>query len=91
MCWRAGDCRRSTCRSLGRTTIADHPALLLQAAGFPDGGIHGGHLVVVWNQDGAGYVLSMHFTKPEGLTASERRDTMLTAAAAMNVNPLGAS
>jgi hypothetical protein len=34
-------------RSLRRTTVAGHQALLLQAAGFPSGGIHGGHMVVV--------------------------------------------
>ncbi|WP_028060509.1 hypothetical protein [Candidatus Solirubrobacter pratensis] len=43
-----------------RATVATHPALVLKAQGFPTGGIHGGHVIVVWNQHGHGYVLSMH-------------------------------
>jgi hypothetical protein len=41
-------------------TVATHPAVVLRAQGFPNGGIHGGHLIVVWNEHGHGYVLSMH-------------------------------
>ncbi|MCW2985206.1 MAG: hypothetical protein JWR63_2776 [Conexibacter sp.] len=71
-------------RSLRRTTLAGHPALVAQAAGFPNGGIHGGHLVVLWNQGGAGYVLSMHFMKPDDLTATQRQGALVAAATAMS-------
>lgn len=74
-------------RSLRRTTVAGHRALLLRAAGFPGGGIHGGHLVVVWNQDGTGSVMSMHFRSPERLTTMQRQDALLAAAAAMSRLP----
>ena len=59
----------------GRVSIAGRRGLLLEAAGYPNGGIHGGHLVAVWNQRGHGYVLSIH---------DAREDDLLEAAAAMS-------
>lgn len=51
-------------RVLRRTTVAAKRALLLRAAPFPDGGVHGGHHVIVWNDGGHGYAVSMHFPTP---------------------------
>jgi hypothetical protein len=67
-----------------RTTVARHAALLLMAAGYPDGGIHGGHLAVVWNQGDDGYVLSMHFAEHNKRAPSEQEAVLLQAAAGMS-------
>jgi len=67
-----------------RTTVAHHAALLLMAAGYPDGGVHGGHLVVVWNQGHDGYALSMHFAEHGKRTSSEQEAVVLRAATAMS-------
>ncbi len=47
-------------RALTRTRVARHPALLLRVADYPAGGLHGGHLAVVWNQEGLGHLASLH-------------------------------
>jgi hypothetical protein len=59
--------------------VQSRPALLLQAAPNPDGGIHGGHLVVVWNQGHRGYVFSIHTAHPVPVT---QRDQAVALAAA---------
>jgi hypothetical protein len=66
------------------TSVARHPALLLVVAGYPDGGIHGGHLAVVWNQGDNGYVLSMHFAEHSKYTPREQEALLLNAATAMS-------
>lgn len=48
-------------RMLAHATVDGHRALLLEVAPFPAGGVHGGHLVALWNQGAAGYLVSMHF------------------------------
>jgi len=70
-------------RMLRRTTVAEQPALLLRVVPFPDGGIHGGHYVLVWNDGGHGYAFSMHFTTPtdEDGTATAAQIRMLHRAA----------
>lgn len=45
---------------LRRVAVRSHPALLLRAASHPGGGVHGGHVAVVWNQRRHGYVFSIH-------------------------------
>ncbi|WP_205696243.1 hypothetical protein [Conexibacter sp. SYSU D00693] len=52
---------------LGRPRVLGRPALLVRAAPYPAGGMHGGHVLLVHNVDGAGYVVSAH-TLPEGRT-----------------------
>jgi hypothetical protein len=64
-----------------RTTVAGHPALLMTVASFPDGGVHGGHLAVVWNQRQAGYALSIHF---DGGDDREQEALLLESAGAMS-------
>jgi hypothetical protein len=59
--------------------VRSRPALLLEAAPHPDGGIHGGHLVVVWNQGLRGYVFSIHAANPRRVT---QRDEAVALAAA---------
>jgi hypothetical protein len=67
--------------------VGHEPALLLQAPEFPAGGVHAGHLVIVWNHGGNGYLASEHFAGRDApgarhsalavanelLTASQRR------------------
>lgn len=64
------------------TTIAGHPALLLDVEGYPDGGVHGGHLAAVWNQGGAGYALTLHFAPDAQRTAAEQEAVVRRAAEA---------
>jgi hypothetical protein len=40
--------------------VAGHPALLLRNPPYPAGGIHGGHLTVLFNAGGAGYAVTGH-------------------------------
>jgi hypothetical protein len=56
-------------RVLSRIAVAGRPALLLRVKPYPAGGVHGGHVVVLWNASGRGYVVSLHF---EGGQRSER-------------------
>lgn len=69
---------------LRRATVREHPALLLRASQYPTGGVHGGHLAVVWNQGGNGYALSMHFQDDSPRSEAERQTVLLEAATAMS-------
>ena len=66
-----------------RTTVGRAPALLLRVADYPDGGVHGGHLALVWNQDGSGYTLSLHFADRSRRTPGERETALLETARTM--------
>jgi hypothetical protein len=48
-------------RILSRTHVRRHSGLVLVAPSYPTGGFMGGHVVVIWNADGHGYMLSFHF------------------------------
>ncbi len=73
-------------RVLRPVRVATHPALLLRAAPYPYGGVHGGHLVAVWNQRGAGHVLSLHFA-PGAPGPPRRHEVVLLAAATAMARP----
>jgi hypothetical protein len=60
-------------RVLRRVRIAGHRGLLLKAAPYPSGGVHGGHIAAVWSQDGAGYAVSLHFEHRGSATSREAR------------------
>jgi hypothetical protein len=45
-----------------RTSVGVSEALVLHGPPYPRGGIHGGHVVVLWNLDGHGQLVSLHFT-----------------------------
>lgn len=45
----------------GATTARGEPAVRLRFADLDAGTIHGGHDALVWNEDGAGWVMSLHF------------------------------
>lgn len=57
-------------RVLRRLVIAGGPALLVRVAPYPAGGIHGGHLGVVFNVGGDGYLVTGHAAAatPDGPT-----------------------
>lgn len=42
-------------------TVHTRPALVLAAAPYPIGGFMGGHVIVLWNRQQHGYMLSFHF------------------------------
>jgi hypothetical protein len=42
-------------------TVAGTSALVLLAPPYPDGGISGDHVIVIWNWHTHGYLLSFHF------------------------------
>jgi hypothetical protein len=68
---------------LRRTTVDGRPALLLRVAGYPNGGVHGGHLAIVWNQGDNGYTLSMHFAERTRLEVQQEA-VVVQAAIAMS-------
>lgn len=47
-------------RVVRMTTVHGERAGLLRAPRYPQGGIHGDHMLVMWNEDGHGYVVSAH-------------------------------
>ena len=52
--------RQLPARPIGSARVRDAPATVLQAPPFPRGGLHGGHVVVLWNEGGHGYLASVH-------------------------------
>jgi hypothetical protein len=53
-------------RILRRTTVRASEALILVAPPYPDGGFMGGHLIILWNWQHHGYMLSFHFAGAPG-------------------------
>lgn len=49
-----------TPRRVGAASVHGSRAAVLQEAPYPKGGIHGGHVVILWNERGHGYVVSAH-------------------------------
>lgn len=43
-----------------RITVADTPVTEYRMPGFPTGGVHGGHLVFMWQGREAAYLVSVH-------------------------------
>jgi hypothetical protein len=44
------------------TTVSGSRALILRAPSYPTGGFMGGHVIVLWNNGGHGYFVSLHFS-----------------------------
>jgi hypothetical protein len=55
---RLGIIRAAVVRS---AQVGAAPALVLRAPPYPRGGVHGGHVIVLWNRGGHGYLVSLHF------------------------------
>jgi hypothetical protein len=72
-------------RRLGilRATVIRHaevrgaPAVVMRAPPYPRGGVHGGHVIVLWNAAGRGRVVSLHFA---GYSQAQRIDAALAIA-----------
>lgn len=47
-------------KRVGTVSVHGRPAAVLQVPPYPRGGIHGGHVVILRNQDGHGYLVSAH-------------------------------
>jgi hypothetical protein len=47
-------------RGIGTARVNGARAAILQEPPYPAGGLHGGHVVVLWNEDGHGYLASVH-------------------------------
>jgi len=63
-------------------TVNGAPALVLAAAAYPEGGLSGGHVIILWNTRSHGYFISIHFAvSPSGTGYSEPE--RLTAAVAV--------
>jgi hypothetical protein len=59
-------------RIILRASIHGTPALVLVAAGYPEGGLLSSHVIVLWNQGHHGYFVSPHFgVSPKGVPYSE--------------------
>jgi hypothetical protein len=69
---------------LRRVQVGGRPGLLLRVRPYPAGGVHGGHVVALWNANGRGYVVSVHFQDDgrPGARARMEEDTTLAVAAA---------
>lgn len=56
-------------RRVGATRVHGQPAAIMKAPPYPQGGIHGGHSIVMWNENGHGYLVSTHSeTSPRAAT-----------------------
>jgi hypothetical protein len=64
-----------------RVAVGDAAGLVLRAAPYPRGGIHGGHAVVLWNLDGHGQLVSLHFTSRRDPKRYPHRARVATALA----------
>jgi hypothetical protein len=47
-------------RRIATARVHGAPATVLREPPYPAGGLHGGHVVVLWSEDGRGYLVSVH-------------------------------
>lgn len=74
-----------TSRVIGRVVVDGRRALVLEAAPYPQGGIHGGHVIVVWNASGHGHVVSVHY---DGAPLADRIQAALAVADSETPSPV---
>jgi hypothetical protein len=76
---------RVRARVLGSARVAGSAALLLEVPWeYPTGGVHSDHTIVLWNDGGHGYLVSVHFTGGRGrfrYTETDRVNAALAVAA----------
>jgi hypothetical protein len=68
-------------RILHHATVNATDVLVLVAPPYPDGGFMGGHVIVLWNRQHHGYMLSFHFASGPGRTAYTLRERVAAALA----------
>lgn len=71
---------------LRRTKVGIAPALVLESPPYPRGGVNGGHVSVLWNGDGRGYLVSLHFA---GYPPRDRIAAAVGTARSMSLVPPG--
>lgn len=76
--------RRVRLKLVGRSSLGKHPALLLKVTDYPDGGVHSGHLAIIWNEGNHGYTLSLHFAEPSKHDGDDQEALIVQIAAAMS-------
>jgi hypothetical protein len=64
-------------RRIAETTVDGAPAVVLREPPYPQGGLQGGHVLVLWNRAGHGYLTSVHGA---GMTQSELMHVALALA-----------
>jgi hypothetical protein len=65
-------------RRIGRAVVHGAAALLLREPDYPAGGLQGGHVLLLWNQAGHGYLVSVHGAA--GMTTPSLVDVALALA-----------
>jgi hypothetical protein len=78
-------------RVVQRIKFRGRPALVLSMAPYPDGGINGGHYVLVWNQDRSGYIMSFHYARGDSGKPPRRSDSGALIRAAASMVPIRTS
>jgi hypothetical protein len=89
------EAERGGLRVLRAARVGGARALVLRNPPYPAGGIHGGHVSVVWNAGGAGYVVSGHAWstgargagEPGKVALARATETLLAVAASMRRAP----
>jgi hypothetical protein len=51
-------------RRIAAARVHGAAATVLQEPPYPKGGIHGDHVLVLWNEGGHGYMVSVHGERP---------------------------
>jgi hypothetical protein len=70
-------------RVVAHVTVRAHRGLVLAAPPYPLGGIMGGHVLVLWNEGGHGYLVSLHYgsrSQGHSFSRSQRIEAALTVA-----------
>ncbi len=67
-------------RILRGATVHGLRALVLKAPPYPLGLIHGGHVIVIWNERRHGYLVSVHFASARTPSGSATLADRVTAA-----------
>ena len=62
---------------VGTGSVGAARALVVRMPRYPRGGVHGGHVVALWNSGGHGYAVSLHFS---GYPLADRIATVLALA-----------
>ena len=82
-----GDREASRVRAkvMRRSKVRDQKALILRIEPYPTGGLHGGHLVVLFNRATASYAVSLHWS--DARLSEERVEQLLVSAESMRSVP----
>jgi hypothetical protein len=74
-------------RVLAQVPFMGARALVLMVAPYPSGGINGGHVALVWNESGSGYLMSFHYARDTAGTAPTHHEVQELMRAARSMTP----